>query len=135
MLYFYLLMIIFCGISARTSVHKVIVPSVHKEWLGGSPDWVTNVDLQKQHNYSVFLYQKNDPSAPNYISMNRGTEAGVYLRYIVDHYNNFPDIAVFVHAHPAKHQPKWFELLDCIHPQATFMNFNTEYICRDTTAW
>ena len=46
--------------------------------------------------YSVYLYQRLDPSKPNFVK-NRGTEGGVFLRYIVDHYDSFPDVAIFVH--------------------------------------
>ncbi len=84
---------------------KVVVPAVYKEWDQIKPKW-TSLEIQQQYNFSIFLYQKHNPNAPNYIR-NRGTEAGVYLRYIVDHYYHFPDIAIFVHARPEDHQPKW----------------------------
>ena len=74
------------------SLSKVIVPSVYKEWELGMPDWMTSAKIQQQYGFSTFLYQKLDPNAPNFIAKNRGTEAGVYLRYVVDHYENLPDI-------------------------------------------
>ena len=81
------------------SFRKVVVPSVYREWVDKSPpDWVTSEALQNQFGYEVFLYQKLNATLPNYIAVNRGTEGGVYLRYIVDHYDNFPDVAIFVHA-------------------------------------
>eukprot|EP01036_Dinobryon_divergens_P030327 gene30327-39556_t len=60
------------------------------------PHWMDPV-VQEKYGMKVFLYQKLNASEPNYISTNQGSEAGVYLRYIVDHYHTFPDVAVFVH--------------------------------------
>ena len=62
----------------------------------------------------VFLYQKLNSSEPNYISSNQGSEAGVYLRYIVDHYESFPDVAVFVHGFPEIHHNNWLNLTYCV---------------------
>src|SRR5437868_1168268 len=135
--YLRLLVFILClSITYVYSLRKVIVPSVFKEWENGkTPNWVTNRTLLEQYNYTTFLYQKINSSLPNYIPINRGTEAGVYLRYIVDHYHNFPDVAVFVHAHPHQHQERWLELLGCIHPNASYINFNVRHMCRTTAYW
>ena len=73
---------------------KVVVPSVYHEWISNQPEWVTSQEIKNKFGYEVFLYQKQDPNKPNYMKTNRGTEAGVFLRYIVDHYYNFPDVAV-----------------------------------------
>ena len=75
---------------------KVVVPAVYKEWIGGAPSWATDKSIQEKYGYSVFQYQKLHPESPNYMR-NRGTEGGVYLKYIVDHYDDFPDVAIFVH--------------------------------------
>lgn len=136
-----LLLVCFSVCIALSPIHKVVVPSVFKDWSKGEwdhgpvPDWVTNKTLHDLYNYSVHLYQKQDPLRPNYIALNRGAEAGVYLRYIVDHYDHFPDIAVFVHAYPEEHQPHWLELLNCVNPNATYINFNEGFICRYTSFW
>ena len=78
------------------SFTKVVVPAVHSEWLGGMPDWAKKKSIQEEYGYSVFLYQRLDPAKPNFVK-NRGTEGGVYLKYIIDHYDSFPDVAIFVH--------------------------------------
>jgi hypothetical protein len=123
------------------SVHsftKVVVPSVYKEWVAGKPDWVTNEEIKAKYNYSVFQYQKLDPDAPNYFGFNRGSEAGVYLKYIVDHYNSFPDVAIFIHAHPHEHQRNWLEMVGCINPNATYYNINylqSLWVTRTTSYW
>ena len=108
----------------------------------------------------MFLYQKLNSSAPNYISTNRGCENGAYFNYIVDHYDSFPDIAIFVHgstpsfpyralnsnlipvirffcaAKPEEHQKHWLDMIPCIHPNATYININIgQDICRRTSNW
>ena len=59
----------------------------------------------------------------------------IYCRYIVDHYDNFPDIAIFVHADPDAHQKKWLNLVKCINPNATYSNINFMNLCRNTANW
>jgi len=114
---------------------KVIVPSVYDEFdRFGVPAWATDQKLMEQFGYSVHLYQKLAPNGTNYIR-NRGTEGGVYLRYIVDHYHNFPDVAIFVHANPADHSPYWLERIGCINPNATYLNINFMHLHRDTSVW
>jgi hypothetical protein len=114
---------------------KVVVPSVYKEFeKAGYPIWITNTTIQEKLGYSVFLYQKLDSAQPNFIR-NRGTEGAVYLRYIVDHYDNFPDVAVFVHATPNDHAPRWLEQLGCISPNASYININFRNMYRTTGQW
>ena len=115
---------------------KVIVPAIFKEYDSTNlPDWANSTEMMKKYHYSVKLYQKNDPKHSNFIPFNRGTEAGVYLRYIVDHYHQFPDIAVFVHANPADHNSHWFDAVRCIRKNATYFNINFSYITRDSDYW
>jgi hypothetical protein len=115
---------------------KVIVPSIYNEYqYPHYPSWIMHGPTLDKYNYSVFVYQKLNASAPHYLSHNRGTEAGVYLNYIVEHYDNFPDVAIFVHAHPEDHQPHWLEMVGCIAPTATYMSLNDLYLNRDTGVW
>ncbi len=115
---------------------KVIVPAVYHDWNEfGPPKWASDPEtMAKYGNYSIFLYQKKDPTKPNYIQ-NRGTEGGVYLRYIVDHYDDFPDVAIFVHGHPEHHQPHFLDYMGCISPHANYINFNFDYHVRSTHYW
>ena len=121
------------------SLTKVVVPSVYKEWwTNGSytpPSWVVDPDIQRKYNYTVFVYQKVHPSHPNYIATNRGRENGPFYRYIVDNYEDFPDVAVFVHADPAAHQPKFLEWIGCIHPNSSYLNINNQRFFRSTGHW
>jgi hypothetical protein len=115
---------------------KVLVPAVYKEWVNGLPWWMNQTVLNTYGVDETFVYQKLDPKLPNFISTNRGTEAGVYLRYIVDHYDNLPDVMIFIHAHPEDHSPNWLQLIRCINPNATYMNINlSQQMCRSTIAW
>ena len=103
---------------------KVLVQAVYKEWIKEKPHWVTDRAVQRKHNFTMFTYQKLDPNAPNYFAYNRGTETGVYLKYIVDHYDNFPDVAIFMHASPTDHRGNWLHMIRCINPNATWYNIN-----------
>lgn len=128
-------------ISAASQVfafRKVIVPSVYKEWINGVPSWAKDQKIMKEHGYSVFVYQKLDPSLPHFFGFNRGTESGVYLKYIVDHYENFPDVAIFVHARPHDHNPHWLDHVACINPNATWYNINfgsSSWVTRYPNTW
>ena len=131
-----LVLIIFCLASSFLEAFtKVLVPAVYREWENGAPSWVTDEYYPRFYNYSVFLYQRTDPDKPNYIR-NRGTEGAVYLRYIVDHYENFPDVAMFVHAEPRDHQEHFLDVLGCINPNgASYMNINFQYRCTTPETW
>lgn len=130
----WLLITLFLGFV--TSLTKVVVPSVYLEWNADRPAW-TSESFQNDYDYSIFLYQKTNSSAPNYIRTNRGAEGGVYLRYIVDHYHNFPDFAIFVHAAPEMHQRKynWLDMVKCIRPRATYVSLNSELLRRQPSDW
>lgn len=107
------------------TLRKVVVPAVYTEWLSkGMPYWVDNRKLHKDYGFEIFLYQKSNASAPNYISSNRGLEAGVYLRYIVDFYNNFPDFAIFLHGFPGHHSPGWLNYVKCLKPSMNYSSIN-----------
>lgn len=115
---------------------KVIVPSIYDEFdLHGVPAWYSDPSLAKRFGYTIFRYQRMNASEPNYVR-NRGTEGAIFLRYVVDHYDHFPDIAIFVHANPAVHNKYWLEMIGCIRPNATYFNFNDEeFLRRDTAIW
>lgn len=120
-----------------TAFTKVLVPAIHSEFDPTNyPEWISDPEILSKYNYSVVLYQKRNSSAPFYIAKNRGTEGAVYLRYIVDHYDNFPDVAMFVHGHPEDHAPHWLSMLGCISPNATYMPINVLHkVHRLIDAW
>ena len=45
------------------------------------------------------VYVVDEPTAPQHPPKNKGHEVMVYLSYIIDHYDNLPDIVIFMHAH------------------------------------
>jgi hypothetical protein len=52
-------------------------------------------DLQSVR--KVYVYEKECSECPYNIPVNRGHEASVYLKYIVDHYDTLSDFTLFVH--------------------------------------
>nr|POE77415.1 hypothetical protein CFP56_09062 [Quercus suber] len=44
-------------------------------------------------------YVVDDPTAHYHPPVNKGHESMVYLTYIIDHYDDLPDVSIFVHAH------------------------------------
>lgn len=69
----------------------LVVPKTAKEdtnWIAEElPDWQTAI------------YQVDDPKAPLHPPKNKGHEVMVYLTYIIDFYDELPDVAVFMHSH------------------------------------
>lgn len=63
-------------------------------------DWIYN-DLHG-FNYSIYLMDDDshslDPLA-QHVPANKGHEAMAYLSYIIDHYNDLPDVSLFFHPH------------------------------------
>ena len=45
------------------------------------------------------VYVVDEPTAPQHPPKNKGHEVMVYLSYIIDHYDDLPDIVIFMHAH------------------------------------
>jgi len=60
-----------------------------------------NVDfvykINNNENINVMIYDKEQPNNPLNIPVNKGQEASVYLKYIIDYYDNLPDFTFFIH--------------------------------------
>jgi hypothetical protein len=74
----------------------------------------------KNSKYPVVLIDHEgaspSPFKPSVIIPNKGTEASVYLKYIIDNYYNLPEYIVFLHGHEHSwHQYKDRHILDMIH--------------------
>ncbi|KAL9124769.1 MAG: hypothetical protein Q9217_005931 [Psora testacea] len=52
---------------------------------------------------NVTVYVANDPMSPLHPPKNKGHEVMVYFSYIIDHYEQLPDITIFMHAHRFTH--------------------------------
>ncbi|KAH9868477.1 hypothetical protein J1614_007549 [Plenodomus biglobosus] len=57
-------------------------------------DWVSYM-----HDQPVAAYVADDPNAPLHAPKNKGHEVMVYLSWIIDNYDNLPDVTIFMHAH------------------------------------
>ncbi|GAQ82832.1 hypothetical protein KFL_001260020 [Klebsormidium nitens] len=105
----------------------VIVPALYGEWNNGWPAWTQNRTL--------YTYQRTDPSAPRYCQ-NTGYEAGVFLKFIVDFYEDLPDQTVFLHADPFAHNADIERWIDCLSPDLTYTTLNTVFVVkRSITFW
>src|SRR2546430_3170769 len=45
------------------------------------------------------IYVADDPTAPLHPPKNKGHEVMIYLTYIIEHYDELPDVCIFMHAH------------------------------------
>ncbi|TKA73231.1 hypothetical protein B0A55_06053 [Friedmanniomyces simplex] len=57
--------------------------------------------------WRAHVYVVNDTTAPLHTTQNKGREANAYLTYILEHYHDLPEIAVFVHAHRNGYPQAW----------------------------
>jgi hypothetical protein len=58
-------------------------------------DWMD----EKLPDQAKAVYVADDPKAPLHPPKNKGHEVMVYLTWIIDNYDNLPDVAMFMHAH------------------------------------
>jgi len=70
----------------------LIVPRTMSEDVSWMDDALPS-DIHKS------IYIADDPSAPLHVPKNKGHEVMIYLTYIIDHYDNLPDVMLFMHAH------------------------------------
>jgi Protein of unknown function (DUF3431) len=69
----------------------LVVPKVRDE----NTDWIK----EEMPDLPTAIYVADDPSAPLHPPKNKGNEVMVYLTYIIDHYEELPDIVMFMHSH------------------------------------
>lgn len=74
-----------------TLTHTLVVARTKNE----NADWIS----QEMPDMPTAIYVADDPEAPLHPPVNRGREAMIYLTYMIDHYDNLPDVSIFVHAH------------------------------------
>jgi hypothetical protein len=68
-----------------------IVVAYHSEDLSWLPLYFPDL--------TPFVYASNDTFAPHHQVHPLGKEAGAFLSFILDYYDNLPDLMVFIHAH------------------------------------
>ena len=49
--------------------------------------------------YDFIVYEKEKEGYKYNIPVNKGREASVYMKYIIDHYDKLPDYVIFIHGH------------------------------------
>jgi hypothetical protein len=57
-------------------------------------DWVYKI---KDNINKILIYDKENQDNKYNIPVNKGNEASVYLKYIIDHYDNLPEYTFFIH--------------------------------------
>ena len=78
----------------------VVVPAVYDEWdapagseTSAIPDWAAPSATAP---YAVSaLYQRRDEDGENFVP-NRAYETGVFLKFVIDHYDDLPEVTAFV---------------------------------------
>jgi len=71
----------------------LIVPKLKEDDTG----WLDEEDLGAE--ITKMIYVADDPSAPLHPPQNKGHEVMIYLTYIIDHYDDLPDVSIFMHSH------------------------------------
>ena len=65
----------------------------------------------------------------NALEPDYGAEASGYIRYIVENYENLPDITVFVHGNPFGHNEDILNWINCINPNFHgYFSINTLFV-------
>ncbi|ODH45184.1 hypothetical protein ACO22_00297 [Paracoccidioides brasiliensis] len=79
----------------------LIIPRLKSEFVS----WISELK-----DVEPFVYVVDDPSSSVHSPINKGHEVMVYLTYLIDNYDNLPDIMIFMHSH----RKSWHneELLD-----------------------
>jgi hypothetical protein len=85
-----------------------------------------DVNWTKKLKHDCKIYEKETPSSKYNIPVNKGHEASVYFKYIIDHYDNLPDYVAFVHGHESDwhHPSSMATKLNAIHPSGEYINLN-----------
>lgn len=102
----------------------VVVPAVYNEW--DMPEGATVPDVVPawarptygKNKYTIGpLYQRRFESKPNFVP-NHSYETGVFLKFIIDNYDQLPDVTAFVQADFDRVVDDAMERLDAIEAQA-----------------
>ena len=88
--------------STRRLSRALVVPRMKGDDVAWIAERLVGLDLT--------VYLANDASSQLHPPKNKGHEAAVYLTYIIDHYEELPDIIIFMHAHRHTHHNN--DLLD-----------------------
>lgn len=84
---------------ARKSTIGVVVAHTEAENISWTADLPAAFPVAARVSVQLFPYVADNASRPLHAPRNKGNEAGIYLSYLVDQYENLPDISFFIHAH------------------------------------
>jgi hypothetical protein len=85
----------------------------------------------EKYGVNILIYDKETPSNPYNVPINRGNEASAYLKYIVDHYDNLPEYTFFIHDeeyswhHNGSIEERFLEAVDS---NELYYNINNYYL-------
>ena len=97
----------------------MVVPRMKEEDITWIADELPDMEFS--------IYVADDPSAPVHPPRNKGHEVMVYLTYIINHYNNLPDIVLFMHAHRWTHHNNEFLGHDAVE---MIQRLNSDHVVR-----
>jgi hypothetical protein len=101
------------------------------EWANNTVDPATRPHSARALGYTVApMYQRKHPDRPNYVP-NHGFEGGAYIKYVIDWYDNLPDVTMFVQA-DAGDLPNFAERLSTIVTNADRIDFTPLNVGRET---
>lgn len=69
----------------------LVIPRTTREDV----DWIA----EELPDWGTAIYTADDPSAPLHPPTNKGHEVMIYLTFVIDFYDELPDVAVFMHSH------------------------------------
>lgn len=78
---------------SKTFTRNLVMARTKKE----NVTWLDQVDLGPE--ITKMIYVADDPTAPLHPPKNKAHEVMTYLTYIIDFYDQLPDISIFMHAH------------------------------------
>jgi len=81
----------------------------------------------EKYNTNIMIYDKENPNNPYNVPVNKGNEASVYLKYIIDNYFNLTEFTFFIHDEDfSPHHDGSIEdrFLEAINSKELFFNIN-----------
>jgi hypothetical protein len=90
-----------------------------------------NIFFLKKIPIKIIIYEKEKPDYKYNIEKNKGNEASVYLKYVIDHYDSLNEYTIFIHCHEFSWHHKG-SIVDIIRNQLykhhTFTNLNNVFL-------
>ncbi|KAF2814698.1 uncharacterized protein BDZ99DRAFT_408047 [Mytilinidion resinicola] len=86
---------VFKGGSPRPENHNYTTTFVVARTIDEDITWIK----ENIPDLNTAIYVADDPFAPLHPPKNKGHEVMIYLTYIIDHYDDLPDVSIFMHSH------------------------------------